>query len=135
MQVVERRSPNARVVRFFSRLGRPYADARTFCWLRNRGSRCVAVRAWAAFLADGMPRYPRLPDGAPLPEHTHRLPEHAHGFAASGFEGGADSAAGLEPQSSYYALLADDATTEEFTAVCAAAGTTLFAGVMCWLFT
>ena len=92
-----------------------------------------AVRAWAAFLADGMPRYPRLPDGAPLPEHTHRLPEHAHGFAASGFEGGADSAAGLEPQSSYYALLADDATTEEFTAVCAAAGTTLFAGVMAGL--
>lgn len=92
-----------------------------------------AVQAWASFLADGMPRYPRLPTSAPLTDHPHRPPDHAHGFAASGFEGGSDSAAGLEPQHSYYALLADDATTEEFTAVCAAAGTTLFAGVMAGL--
>ena len=41
------RSPNARVVQLFSRLGRPYADARTFCLFRNAfvydASRCALI--------------------------------------------------------------------------------------------
>ncbi|MFT3899553.1 MAG: condensation domain-containing protein [Gordonia sp. (in: high G+C Gram-positive bacteria)] len=82
-----------------------------------------AVQAWAAFLAEGMPRYPTLPAAVPA-----SLPEHAHGFAVGGYEEGAPADA--RPQESYYALLADDATTGEFTAVCSGAGTTLFAGVM-----
>ncbi|MFT4201793.1 condensation domain-containing protein [Gordonia sp. (in: high G+C Gram-positive bacteria)] len=88
-----------------------------------------AVDEWAAFLAEGMPRYPTLPAAAPDPATPER-PEHAHGFAVGGYEEGSSAAADALPQQSYYALLADDQTTGEFTAVCSAAGTTLFAGVM-----
>ncbi|GAB08757.1 hypothetical protein GOARA_019_00390 [Gordonia araii NBRC 100433] len=88
-----------------------------------------AVREWAAFLADGMPRYPTLPPAARVAGDAGP-PAHVHGFAVGGYEEGSASAAGSRPQLSHYALLADDATTNEFTAVCSGAGTTLFAGVM-----
>ncbi len=88
-----------------------------------------AIDAWASFLAEGMPRYPTLPAPAPGPSEPP-APEHAPGFAVGGYQEGSAAAAHAEPQASYYALLADDATTNEFTAVCAEAGTTLFAGVM-----
>ncbi|GED97362.1 condensation domain-containing protein [Gordonia crocea] len=88
-----------------------------------------AVDAWASFLAEGMPRYPTLPLDDPA-AHPARAHEQVHGFAVGGYEEGSEAAAEAQPQQSLYALLADDTTTNEFTAVCAEAGTTLFAGVM-----
>ena len=79
-----------------------------------------------------MPRYPRLPDGAPLPEHAPPARARAR-VRRQRFRGRCRFRCRTRAAVVYYALFADDATTEEFTAVCAAAGTTLFAGVMAGL--
>lgn len=90
-----------------------------------------AVAAWASFLTEGMPRFPTLPRRAPVDSAiADDRPEQAHGFAVGGYAEGAATAPATRPQQSLYALLADDETTNRFTAVCSGASTTLFAGVM-----
>ncbi|QKT06779.1 condensation protein [Gordonia sp. X0973] len=101
-----------------------------------------AVDTWAEFLADGMPRYPTVAGSAaasptasaaaghPTARENDRRAEQPRGFAVGGYAEGSEAAADATPQISYYALLADDDTANEFTAVCSGAGATLFAGVM-----
>ena len=90
-----------------------------------------AVEAWSSFLAEGMPRYPTLRPAPVESEHDGSVRhEQARSFAVGGYDEGSEAAAEAHPQLSHYILLADDETTNEFTAICSGAGTTLFAGIL-----